>query len=72
MTQHDLPSQDPRRFLTVSEVAVELRISRASVYRLLHDGTLGSNRFGKSLRVSRDAVDAYISSSVNGARPAGS
>jgi excisionase family DNA binding protein len=36
------------------------------VYRLLHAGTLPGRRFGKNLRVPRDAVAAYIHNSRTG------
>ena len=46
--------------VTVMEVAAMLRVSRATVYRLLHAGALPGMRVGKSLRVSRHAVETYL------------
>lgn len=47
-------------FLKVSEVAALLRVSKMSVYRLIHAGDLEAVRFGRSFRVPRRAVDAYL------------
>ena len=47
--------------LTVQEVAVELRVSRMSVYRWIHAGDLPAARVGaSSIRVSRADLDAFI------------
>lgn len=47
-------------FLKVSEVAALLRVSKMSVYRLIHAGDLEAVRFGRSFRVPEQAVDAYL------------
>lgn len=44
------------RFLTVSEVAEVMRVSRMTVYRLIHAGELPAIRVGKSFRVPNEAV----------------
>jgi excisionase family DNA binding protein len=38
------------RFLTVAEVADMMRVSRMTVYRLVHSGELPAIRFGRSFR----------------------
>lgn len=48
------------RFLKVAEVASMLRVSRMSVYRLIHSGDLEAVRFGRNFRVPERAVDAYL------------
>ncbi len=48
------------RFLKVAEVASALRVSRMSVYRLIHAGDLEAVRFGRNFRVPEHAVDAYL------------
>jgi len=48
------------KFLKVTEVAALLRVSRMSVYRLIHSGELEAVRFGRSFRVPEHAVDAYL------------
>ena len=47
-------------FLTVAEVASTLRVSKMSVYRLIHSGQLEAVRFNRSFRVSEKALDAYL------------
>lgn len=44
------------RFLTVAEVADMMRVSRMTVYRLVHSGQLPAIRFGRSFRVPESAV----------------
>ena len=51
------------RFFTVAEVAGLMRVSKMSVYRLIHSGELESVRFGRSFRVPEAAVDAFLRSS---------
>ena len=48
------------KFLTVAEVAAIMRVSKMSVYRLIHSGELDAVRFGRSFRVPEPAVDAYL------------
>ena len=50
------------RFLTVAEVAGQLRVSTMTVYRLIKAGRLASVRVGKSYRVREDDVDRYLAS----------
>ncbi|WP_103383294.1 helix-turn-helix domain-containing protein [Pseudonocardia dioxanivorans] len=49
-------------FLTVAEVAERIRVSKMTVYRLLHSGRLPAVRFGRSFRVQPAAVDELIES----------
>ena len=44
------------RFLTVAEVAEIMRVSKMTVYRLVHAGELPAVRFGRSYRVPETAV----------------
>ena len=48
------------RFLTVAEVAAVMRVSRMTVYRLVHAGDLASVRVGRSFRVPERAVHDYL------------
>ncbi len=50
------------RFLTVAEVALLMRVSKMTVYRLVHSGELAAVRFGRSFRVPEQAVRAYLKS----------
>jgi excisionase family DNA binding protein len=51
------------RFLTVAEVAAVMRVSKMTVYRLVHGGTLPAVRVGRSFRVPEQAVNDYLSGS---------
>jgi len=53
------------RYLTVLEVADVMRVSKMTVYRLLHAGELPGVRVGRSFRVPQDALDAYLRSSMS-------
>ena len=48
------------RFLTVAEVATAMRVSKMTVYRLVHAGDLPAVRVGRSFRVPEDAVHEYL------------
>jgi len=52
------------RFLTVMEVANLMRVSKMTVYRLLHSGELPGLRVGRSFRVSDAALEAYLRSAA--------
>ena len=47
-------------FLTVAEVASVMRVSKMTVYRLVHAGELPAARVGRSFRVPRRAVDEHL------------
>jgi len=48
------------RFLTVAEVATVMRVSKMTVYRLVHSGELSAVRVGRSFRVPEHAVHEYL------------
>ena len=48
------------RFLTVAEVAAIMRVSKMTVYRLVHNGELPAIRVGRSFRVMEQAVHDYL------------
>lgn len=48
------------KFLTVAEVAALMRVSKMTVYRLVHSGELPAVRVGRSFRVPDHAVHAYL------------
>ena len=48
------------RFLTVAEVASIMRVSKMTVYRLVHSGELEAIRVGRSFRVPEQAVQDYL------------
>lgn len=51
------------QFMKVTEVASMLRVSRMSVYRLIHAGELEAVRFGRNFRVPEQAVNNYLQQS---------
>ncbi|MFZ4893775.1 helix-turn-helix domain-containing protein [Plantibacter sp. Mn2098] len=53
------------RFLTVAEVADVMRVSKMTVYRMVHSGELPAIRFGKSFRVPETAVQAAMQRPVS-------
>jgi excisionase family DNA binding protein len=54
------PGLSEVKFLTVAEVAALMRVSKMTVYRLVHAGDLSAVRVGRSFRVSEDAVHEYL------------
>jgi excisionase family DNA binding protein len=56
----EAPSTAPVQFLTVAEVAAMMRVSKMTVYRLVHNGELPAVRVGKSFRVPEKAVHGYL------------
>jgi excisionase family DNA binding protein len=50
------------RFLTVAEVASVMRVSKMTVYRMVHGGDLPAVRVGRSFRVPEKAVHDYLRS----------
>ncbi|WP_278261551.1 helix-turn-helix domain-containing protein [Nocardia sp. AG03] len=50
-------------FLTVAEVADLMRVSKMTVYRLVHSGELPAVRVGRSFRVHAKAVHDYLETS---------
>jgi len=55
-----MPELSDVRFLTVAEVADLMRVSKMTVYRLVHAGELPAVRFGRSYRVTETAVTAAL------------
>ena len=53
-------SRPAPRFLTVAEVASIMRVSKMTVYRLVHGGELAAVRVGRSFRVPEPAVREYL------------
>jgi len=47
-------------FVTVGEVARQLRVSNMPGYRLISAGDLPAVRIGKSYRLREEDVDAYL------------
>jgi excisionase family DNA binding protein len=59
--------EDGGPFLTVSEVASRMRVSKMTIYRLVHNGELPASRSGRTFHVERDAVEELIEAARQGA-----
>ena len=58
------------KFQTVAEVAAILRLSKMTVYRLVHSGDLDAIRISRrSFRVPEQAVSQYLQRCANAERP---
>ena len=55
MAAGETPLSDVK-FLTVAEVASIMRVSKMTVYRLVHSGELEAIRVGRSFRVPEQAL----------------
>ncbi len=58
-TSPSIPGSEPE-FWTVAEVAARMRVSKMTVYRLLHGGELPAVRVGRSFRVREHDVEVYL------------
>ena len=56
--------EDKGTFLPIAEVAEMMRVSKMTVYRLVHAGDLPAVRVGRSFRVHEEAVNEYLNSSI--------
>jgi excisionase family DNA binding protein len=52
--------QPDQRYVTVAEVAAQLRVSNMTVYRLIQSGELAATRVGRSYRLREEDVDHYL------------
>ena len=62
-----MANEEKGTFLTIAEVAEIMRVSKMTVYRLVHAGEMPAVRVGRSFRVHESAVNEYLESSVYGA-----
>lgn len=56
----ELTRVDAAALLTVAEVAARMRVSKMTVYRLIHAGELPALRVGRSFRVPAKAASDYL------------
>jgi excisionase family DNA binding protein len=61
MTEETVPVKPPADILTIKEAAEFLRIERKLLYKLIDTGEISAKRVGKSWRISRETLVAYIS-----------
>ena len=64
MATHTPGDMSEAHFLTIAEVAARIRVSKMTVYRLVHSGELPAVQVGRSLRVLESAVHDYLKSSL--------
>ena len=64
-----MAEQQAPRFLTVAEVAELIRVSKMTVYRMVHAGEIPAVRVGRSFRVPQAAVEELLSSGVGDWQP---
>lgn len=57
---HEQIDKEPR-MMTTGEVAKYLRVSRATIYRLVKQGEIPVSRIAKHLRFRRDIIDRWLS-----------
>lgn len=63
MTDSTFNADDWPSYLTVPEVAAILRVSKMTVYRMVHAAAFGENgaiQTGRSFRISAAAVNDYL------------
>ena len=58
--EYVFPSAEPRE-LTPEEARIWLRVGRSTIYDLLKRGELPSIRFGRAVRIPRQALQRYVS-----------
>lgn len=46
--------------LTIEDLTKRLKITKMTVYKLIHDGKLKASRVGKLFRVSEDSLAKYL------------
>ncbi|WP_370588711.1 helix-turn-helix domain-containing protein [Pseudonocardia sp. C8] len=57
---------DPQRFLTMAEVAAELRVSRRTIERHVREGTIRAIRLGRLRRVPASEIVRLRASAGSG------
>jgi excisionase family DNA binding protein len=66
-TEHDTgQGAATPELLTVNEIAGLLRLSKMTIYRLIEGGELPALRIGRSYRVHRDALTAFMAKASEG------
>lgn len=63
------PRPVPPRFLTVQEIAKNLRVSKMTVYRLVETGELDHVRIGRSIRIPVVGLQRYLEEAKEYNRP---
>ncbi len=56
----------PRLLLRIEEAADEMRIGRSKAYALARSGELPTVRIGRSVRISREALERFVTERATG------
>lgn len=59
------PTTQTDPYSTIGEIAHEWRVSKMTVYRLVQTGELQADHIGRSYRIRRSAVTAYLNREEN-------
>ncbi len=51
---------ETKQLLTVDEIASRCQVSKQTVYKAIRRGHLSAHRFGRSVRISESALEAYL------------
>ena len=58
--------------LTIDELAVYLKISKSTLYKLVREGKIPSQKVGRHWRFRKNAIDDWLSETrTNGTKPNG-
>lgn len=60
MANNNLGDINDLVFLTIAEVAARMRVSKMTVYRLVHSAELPAVRVGRSFRIAENDVNEYL------------
>lgn len=60
-----VPPVSPDELLTVREIAAHLKVSTATVYKIVEAGQLRTIRVGESIRCTREDLSQYLTRSTN-------
>lgn len=52
-------------YLTIAEIATQLRVSKMTVYRLVHEKAFAAVKIGRSYRVRTSAITNYLGENTN-------
>lgn len=57
---HPAPAKNPAPLVPVSEVAAFFGLSKKTIYRRYHDGTLVGYRAGREIRFRWNDIEAFL------------
>jgi len=57
---------EQKRFLTVAEVAAELRLTAMTIYDMIRRGKIPATRIGGAIRIDRDNFNSWLKERTHG------